>query len=66
MLCHRPSTKVSKINCRQNKRNRSLKKEIGSQISRMDFLNDKKLKSENVNFFGTCYLGKLCTDKNVY
>ena len=59
MLCHRPCTK----NCRQNKKNISFKKKaIGSQISRMDFLNDKKLKSENVNFFGRCYLDKLRID----
>ena len=28
----------------------------------MDFLNDKTLHSENVIFFGRCYLGKLCID----
>ena len=64
-LCHRPGAKVSKIKCRQNKKKQRLlkKKQLGLRFHERFFLTDKKLKSENVNFFGSCYLGKLCKDK---
>ena len=43
-----------------------LKKAIGSQISRMDFLNDKTLKFENVNFLEDIILVNYALIINVY